>query len=158
MIFSTTMNPEYRSQKAEEDQRLTDRQQETRQPTHRQGRDVKSALADELTPAEHEEKEKARQEARAALASIFEALRQQPAKPDHGQVRAAIDGTPLQELKPAYKIQLESAIVADDPRQQSEQEFVERGLKVLSLWIHLQGLKRGSDRDLAELRAGLKSA
>ncbi len=152
------MNPEYRSQKAEEDPPPTTRHLERGEPSQRQDRNRETALTDELTPAEHEEKEKALQEAKAALASIFETLRQQPAKPDYGQARAAIDATPLQELKPAYKHQLESAIVGGDPRRQSEQEFIERGLKVLSLWIHLQGLKRGTDRDLAELRASMKSA
>ena len=111
-----------------------------------------SALTEELTPAEQEEKEKAWQQATAALQAMYEKLAQ-PKKPDHSQVRAAIDDTDLRELKPAYKRQLESVIVGEDLAGGDERGFVGRGLEVLSLWIHLQGLKRGTDRELAELRS-----
>lgn len=148
------MNPEYHSPRAEENSSPNRQAQSGREARQRDG---EPTLTDELTPPEQAEKEKAREAARAALATIYETLRQYPGKPSTREAGAAIDVTPLQELKPAYKQQLETAIMAEDPHRQDKQQFIDRGLEVLSLWIHLQGLKRGTDRELADLRAGIES-
>jgi hypothetical protein len=151
------MNPEHHIYHTEEEDNPDRQPQPAHDYPHRPEGEREPKLTDELTPAEQDEKEKAREEVRASLSSIFETLRQHPDKPNRHDADAAIDATPLRNLKPAYKLQLETVIVAEDPRRQDEQEFIARGLKVLSLWIHLQGLKRGTDRDLAALRANISA-
>jgi hypothetical protein len=105
----------------------------------------------QLTPEEQEEKENARQEVKAALEQLHAMLKtaEQLAA---SQITAAIDQTPLSQLTPPFKHQLAFTIERRQLQGKDEQAFVDRGLQVLDFWIHLQGLKRGTNRQLENLR------
>lgn len=122
-----------------------------RSPDHAQDRRIDA----ELTPAERDEKEEVRAQAAAALVSVYDQLHNRP-DPGSAEISQAIRTTPpLTELSPLYMRQVETVISTEHLAQKSQAEFVSRGLEVLDLWIHIQGLKRGTNRDLESLRADI---
>jgi len=110
----------------------------------------------DLSPAEQEEKEKVRQEVQSALESLHTALKTQD-RPSNSQITTAIDQTYLQQLTTPFKRQLVSTIEFHQLQTKDQEAFVKQGMTVLDFWIHLQGLKRGTNRDLEELRTNLKA-
>jgi len=64
------------------------------------------------------------------------------------EIVAAIDQTSLAELTLPFKRQLASVIEGGELQTKDCEAFVQSGLEALGFWIYMQGLKRGTERDL----------
>lgn len=103
--------------------------------------------AAELTPREREEKEKIREEVTRGLLQLYNLLSFEEKVKGETVVRL-IDQTELRILPLTMKIFLSGAIEARDLSHKPFEQFLEKGLATLDLWIHTQALGRALEKDI----------
>ena len=105
----------------------------------------------ELTPEEARDKAHVLEETGRSLGILYDLLPHEgDLAPD--TLAAALAQTELRILSPAARTRRESAIRRDRLHERPKDEFVSEALKPLGLWIHMEGLNRAADRQIAELR------
>ncbi|MFH0852348.1 MAG: hypothetical protein V1845_01990 [bacterium] len=104
----------------------------------------------ELTPEEQREKEAVYEEVKNGLAALYGSCLHDR-KVEAQEARLSIDGTNLQKLSQPMKEVLADIIVRESLNQKPEDEFIGRGLEVLSIWIHTQALGRSATNKFQQL-------
>ena len=124
------------------------------EPTEQEAPNAPSA---ELTPQEREQKEKIVQEMIQGLSALYELLpRQGEIKTDSIKTRIEQTESKLKELTPLMKNTLSKIAAKEKLHLKPKEEFVQVGLGILDLWIHMQALGEASTDRLSQLQAELR--